>query len=166
MKFRWWFGIVFNLILAFLAISGAVFYVVHVKDSSFLSGRTLEIRDTSTGKLYGRWPFEEAGEFSMEFIHSVHKNPVRESFRPEGKMIRLQALRFFSFGAGMPSHLEEGQVLGRDGDAMVITGFSAAFRELNYVIGPASDLLLFINGQTVSLGDLCGSNAGITIRLK
>jgi hypothetical protein len=146
--------------LAALAVSGAAFYVTHVKKS-----RTLEIRDSASGKVYGRWPLEVA-EFSIEFIHSVNQSPVRETFRTEGRMIRPQALRFYSFGAGMPSDLEEGQIMTRNGDAMVISGFSAAFRELNYIVGTVSDHLLFINGETVSLRNLCGRNAGITIRLK
>jgi hypothetical protein len=146
--------------LAALAISGAAFYVTHAKKS-----RTLEIRDSASGKVYGRWPLE-AAEFSIEFIHSVNQSPVRETFRTEGGMIRPHALRFYSFGAGMPSDLEEGQTMARDGDAMVISGFSAAYRELNYIVGTVSDHLLFINGETVSLRDLCGKNAGITIRLK
>ena len=84
----------------------------------------------------------------------------------EGKEIRPHAVRFSSFGAGMLSDLGEGKKITRDNGALVITGFDLSFRELNYIVGTVSDHLLFINGETVSLRDLCGKNAHITIKIK
>jgi hypothetical protein len=66
----------------------------------------------------------------------------------------------------MQSDLEEGQTLIQDGDAMIISGFRVSSKELNYIIGTVSDHLLFINGETISLRELCGKNAHINIRIK
>ena len=126
---------------------------------------TLEIVDTASGKAYGRWPVDENGEFAIEFIHSVNQSPVRETFKVADKEIRPLSVRFFSFGAGMPIGLEEGQTMSRDNDALVISGFSRAFTELNYIVGTVSDHLLFINNENISLRDLCGKNAHITLRI-
>ena len=126
----------------------------------------MEIRDAASGRVYGRLPIGEGGEFAIEFVHSVHRSPVRETFTVRGTEIALVAVRFFSFGAGMQSDLEEGQVISRDGDALVITGFDRSFRDLNYIAGTVSDHLLYINGETVSLRDLCGRNAHIKIRIR
>ena len=153
------YGIVLNMILAALVISGAAFYMVH-------RPAYLEIRDSATGRVYGKWPLEKNGEFAVEFIHSVNQSPVRENFKTEGRTIRPDSVRFSSFGAGMQSDLEEGQTLTRDGDALVITGFSTVFRELRYIVGTVSDHLLYISGETVSLRDLCGRNAHINIRVR
>jgi hypothetical protein len=79
-------------------------------------------------------------------------------------MLLPQKASFSSFGAGMQSDLEEGQTLTRNGDNLVITGFTASYRELNYIVGTVSDHLLFVNGETVSLRELCGQNAHIIIR--
>jgi len=166
MKLRWWYGIVLNLILAALAVSGAAFYVIHAKGGGQGKAGVLEIRDAGSGRLYGKWPLEKDGEFAVEFIHSVHQSPVLESFRARGKEIQPAAVRFSSFGAGMASDVEEGQTLTRDGDALIISGFNASFRELSYIVGTVSDHLLFINGETISLKNLCGKNAHITIRLR
>jgi hypothetical protein len=130
------------------------------------NGRTLEIRDTASGKLFGRWPVKEKGEFAVEFIHSVNQSPVRETFRIEEGMIKPVAVRFFSFGAGVASDLEEGQTLSRDGDAMIIDGFNAFYKELNYIVGTVSDHILFINGEEVSMRKLCGRNAHITFSVR
>ena len=74
-----------------------------------------------------------------------------------------------SFGAGIPSDLEDGVStaleLSRDGEAMILSGFSTSFRELNFILGPASDHIIFINGEIISLTDLGGNNAHINIRV-
>ena len=162
------------MILAALVITGAAFYVIQIKGYSGLgksrrggeTGRILVIKDAISGKNYGKWPLEESGEFSVEFIHSVNQGPVRETYKAEGKLIRPCSVRFSSFGAGMQSDLEEGQTLSRDGNALVISGFNASFKKLNYIVGTVSDHLLIINSKLVSLRDLCGRNAHITIYLE
>jgi len=146
-------------------ISGAALYIFHFRDGSKAS--VLEIRDTGSGRVLGRWPLDERGEFAIEFIHSVNQSPVRETFRVEDGRLWLQGVRFYSFGAGIQSDLGEGQELSRDGDAMVISGFSASFRELNYIVG--SDHFLFINNEVISLREIAdkfGGNAHITIRYR
>jgi len=148
----------------------ALFFVSCQSHKTRHTGPVLEIRDAGSGKIYGRWPLEENEEFAIEFIHSVNQSPVREFFRAEDGMIRQLAVRFFSFGAGMQSDLEGGLTFSRDGDAMVLSGYKTSFKELNYIVGTVSDHLLFIydktNIETVSLRDLCGRNAHITIRIE
>ena len=158
-RFRW--IILFSILTAALVSAEAVFFYLTNK-----AGNVLEIRDSKSHKVFGKWPLEENGEFAIEFIHSVNMSPVRENFFIEGKKIRLLSVRFFSFGAGMQSDLEEGWTLEPDGDALVISGFTASWRELNYIVGTVSDHVLYINGETVSLRDLCGRNAHITLRVK
>jgi hypothetical protein len=129
-------------------------------------GLVLEVKDSGSSKVYGKWLLEENGEFAIEFIHSVNQSPVREFFGAENGSIRLRAVRFSSFGAGMQSDLEGDLIMSRDGDAMVLSGYKTSFKELAYIVGTVSDHLLFINGETVSLRELCGKNAHIKIRIK
>ena len=148
---------------AALVFSGAVFFMVNNKNES---RRILEIRDSVSGRSYGRWHLEEDGEFAIEFIHSVNQSPVRETFVIEEGVIRLKKIRFYSFGAGIPSELEESWIISRDGDAMVISGFNTSFEEINFIVGTVSDHLFFINGETISLRELCGRNAQITLSFR
>jgi hypothetical protein len=165
-----WYAALLYLILAVLACAGAVFCVIALKSVSVPSessaGIQLEIRSADSGKVYRRWPLDSDGEFAIEFIHSVNMSPVREIFTVEGDMIRPRAVRFNSFGAGMQSDLEPGMTMSRDGDALVISGFTRAFGELRYIVGTVSDHLLLINGGTYSLRELCGRNARIVIRVR
>ena len=155
------------LITAVLGISGTAFYVFYIKNRAAgneAGSRILELKDTVSGKIYNRWTLEEGSEFSMEFIHSVNMSPVRETFFVEADMIRLKSLRFYSYGAGIPSHLEESWALSRDGDAMLITGFNSLFKEINFMAGTVSEYLLFINGETLILGR--DGNTRLTLSLK
>jgi hypothetical protein len=145
-------------IIAALVVSGAVFYGA--------VNRHLIIADAGSGRVIGRWPVKTGTEFSLEFIHSVNQTPVRDTFRVEGYTIRPVATRFSSFGAGMQSDLETGQTLTRDGDALLITGFTQTFKKLNLIVGTVSDHLLIIGKERVSLRERCGQNAHITIRVR
>ena len=152
-------------LLTALAVSGAVFFIRYAKFS--ISGASvLEIRDDDSGKLYGSWALEKNGEFAIEFIHSVNQGPVRETFRVDGGLLKPLSVRFTSFGAGMQSDLLEGMSFDQDGDYMILTGFDSSFDELSYIVGTVSDHLLFINGETISLRDLCGRNAHITFKVR
>ena len=155
-------GIVPYLALA-LFMAAALFCVMRLRSVPDLC---LEIRDAASGKVYASWPLSEGGEFALEFIHSVNQSPVRESFAVRDGEIQALEARFFSFGAGMQSELEEGQRMIRDGEAMVITGLDRRFRELTLIVGTVSDQLLYINGETISLRELCGKNAHIRMRVK
>lgn len=162
-------GIACKLIFAALVITGAACCAGNEQGRRIEGGRgVLAIRNSASRAVYGTWPLEDNGEFAVEFVHSVNQTPVREFFRIEDerdsfRMIRPFAVRFYSFGAGMQSDVEEGQTLSRDGDAMVLSGSFRAQKELNYIVGTVSDHLLLINGETISLRKLCGRNAHITI---
>ena len=151
--------------MAVLVIAGTVFYIVHVRNGTIKdnTGRILEIRDTNSGKIYKRLYMNDGSEFAIEFIHSVHNSPVRETFRIEDTVIRPMEVRFSSFGAGMQSDMEEGLKLSQDGDTLIISGFSRSFSQMNYIVGTVSDHLLFFDEATFSLRELCGRNTHITI---
>jgi hypothetical protein len=41
--------------------------------------------------------------FSHRFTHSIHKTPVDEEYRIEGNRLELYAVRYDTYGVGMPS---------------------------------------------------------------
>jgi len=149
------------LVLAAL-VYGAALYIARFIGSQ--ESGVLEIRNTASGSLYGRWPLDEFGEFAIEFIHSVNQSPVRETFRVKDGRIVLNNLRFYSFGAGIPFDLGEGQTLSRDEDAMIISGFDFSLKEISLIIG--ADHFLHINNEIINLKELCGKNARVTIQYR
>jgi len=152
-----------KFIAAALVIAGAALFASCLNVEK---GRVLEVLNQESGKVYGKWLLGESGEFSIEFIHSVHQSPVLETFKIEDGKIRPLTVRFHAFGAGMPSTLEEGETMVQDGDAVIVAGFNASYSALNYIVGTVSDHILLINNQNISLRDLCGRNAHISIQVK
>jgi hypothetical protein len=157
-----------GLLFLFVLVAVGLVSLYNYKGRTEASGHfeALEILDTASGKVLGSWPVDNGAEFSIEFIHSVNQSPVRETFKIDERQIRPVSVRFYSFGAGMQADLEEGQTMSRDGNAMIISGFNRTFTVLNYIVGTVSDHLLFVNGETVSLRELCGRNAHIRIRIR
>jgi len=160
-------------ILAAVGISAVALYIFFVTGSAQMVGThlgVLEIRNTLSGRLYGRVPLDDSGGFALEFTHSVNQSPVREIFRAENGRLFLESVRFYSFGAGMQSDLGEGQTLSRDGDAMIISGFTLSLAELNLITGIVADHFLLINNEVISLQELAGisgtESAHITIRYR
>ena len=150
-----------SIIFAVLVIAGAAFCFIQCREET----GALEIRD-AYGQIFGKWPIDEPGVFAVEFIHSVNQTPVRETFRIDNGNILLDNVRFNSFGAGMQSDLYEGMNLIMDTDAMIISGFSSSFKELNLIVGTVSDHILYINNEVISLRELCGRNAQITLQYR
>jgi hypothetical protein len=155
-------------LVVFVLITAALLYIFILKGKPDASHNftTLEILDAASGKVFGSWSVDNGNEFSIEFIHSVNQSPVLETFKIEGGQIRTLSVKFYSFGAGMQTDLEEGQTMIHDGDTLIITGFTSISAGLNYIVGTVSDHLLYINGETVSLRELCGKNAHIRIQIK
>jgi hypothetical protein len=134
--------------------------------AAFAGNRALTVLDAA-GTPRGRWPVKEGTEFFVEFVHSVNQSPVREVFRVRGRRLVPVAAVFSSLGAGMPATAEAGQTLSRDRDgALRLTGFTASHRELRYIVGTVSDHILGIGEERVSLRELCGKNAHITLRIR
>ena len=151
-----------------LGLLGAMFLIAVSKGSARNAPEgysALEIVNTVSSRVYYRRLLKDRSEFAIEFIHSVNNSPVLEFFKIEDKKIKPAAVHFHSFGAGMPSELEEGQQMEIDGDTVIITGFNKEYTELNYIIGTVSDHLLIINEERISLRELCGRNAHITLRI-
>ena len=88
-------------------------------------------------------------------------NPLEQS-SVKGQ-IALTAIEFETFGAGMPTYLEPGQVLTHlPGGNMRIDGFDRTFYDLQFLIGYAQHTLHYGN-HSFSLEELV--KAGQVVRL-
>ena len=127
----------------------------------------LILKNQENGRLYGVFPADEGSRFSVSFIHSVTQSPVIESYQIENGEIYVTKLQYYSFGAGMPTELEEGLSLsyGEDG-SMILSGFHQKTTGMIYVVGMVSDHILAIDGQEYSLRELCGRGSPVTFTLR
>ncbi|MBO6267084.1 MAG: DUF1850 domain-containing protein [Synergistaceae bacterium] len=145
-----------------LIIAAAVFLGVR-------SGGYLTVRSRDTGELYARYRLGEGGRFSITFIHSVNNYPLTDVYQIEDGNIYVEETVYCSFGAGVQTELNPGEVLDKvyvdrpdyQGWAMVIRNIHQPRNNVGYIVGTVSDHVLAVNGQEVSLRDMCGRNAAV-----
>ena len=133
------------------------------------SGYYLTVRSRDSGALYARYRMGEGDRFSITFIHSVNKYPLTDTYEIEDKNIYVEETVYCSFGAGVQTELNPGEVLDKvyvdrpdyQGWAMVIRNIHQLRNNVGYIVGTVYDHVLTVNGQDVSLRDLCGKNAAV-----
>lgn len=128
---------------------------------------SLVLYDTETGKVCRTFSVSEGTEFSVEFIHSVNKSPVKDVFVIRNGEIVADRTVYSAFGAGVQTEIEDGQTLEYDSEGnMVVSGFNIVFPEVKYIVGTVYDHVLCIEGESISLTELCGRNSHVAFKLK
>ena len=155
---------------ATIAVMAVVFLCVHHSSAaqavSGSSSGSLILEDPEDKTQYAAYEAAVGDSFSVEFIHSVNKSPVTDYFEIREDGIYGIKTVYYGFGAGVPTELEEGQVLtyGDDG-SMIISGFDMKMNNLIYRVGTVSDHILTLeDGTRISLRDLCGRNSRVGFR--
>ncbi len=130
-------------------------------------GTFLVLRDEDDGRVYARYPVKEGDEFSVEFVHSVNKSPVRDVYQVREDAIYVVRTTYYAFGAGVQTLLEDGQTLTYEEDgAMTVSGFDKEIPYLVYFVGTVSEHTLRVGDETVALGVLCGRNSNVRFLIK
>ena len=112
-------------------------------------------------------PVKEGDIFSITFVHSVNQSPVTDEFLVLEEGFKSHRTLFTSFGAGMETGTEEGQVLTYEEDGtMVLSGFQNHYERFQLIVGTVSDHMLKISGKEISLRELCGKNASVEISIR
>lgn len=125
-------------------------------------GYELVLEDGDSGAVYAAYPVELGERFSVTFIHSVNQSPLTDVYEVREDGIYLVETRYYSFGAGVQTEVEEGQTLAYAEDgAMVVSGFEQRLPSLSYIVGTVSDHILEIGGREISLRALCGRNGSV-----
>ena len=150
----------------FIGITAAVLIVaVIILMSVTLSGKYLILEDDETGEIYSKISVENFDEFEITFTHSVNKTPVTDIYQIREGDIYLTGNIYYSFGAGVPTEIYEGQTLsyGENGE-MIISNMDTLIPDLVYIIGTVTDYYFSVNGsEKVCMQDLYGTNKHIRI---
>ena len=148
---------------AALIVAAAVLIIIR----TFCTGHSLVLENTETGERYAAFPVENGDRFSVEFIHSVNQSPVKDIYEiRNNNEIYVVETDYFGFGAGVQTELNPGETLeyGEDG-SMRIKNIDTLLPNLIYVVGTVSDHVLCIDGQALSLRELCGKNSSVSFRV-
>ena len=131
-----------------------------------LTTQYLVLYNADTGQNYITEKAEEGLMFSVEFIHSVNKTPLKDTFIIENGEIRAHSTVYRSFGAGVQTSLEGNQKMAYDDDGnMIITGFDMTYDPLRYCVGTVSDHILTLGGKEISLRDMCGRQTNVVFEI-
>ena len=107
-----------------------------------------------TGKMLHLIEAPNGTEFSVTYIHSVNKSPVTEYYQVINGQIFLLALRYQSFGAGMPSEQTDGQVLLYPDGSMLISGYNRYIPRVCYFISRVEGHTFNTGGDSLPLNTL------------
>lgn len=130
-------------------------------------GLKLALCYQQTDEVIKTFHVEEGSTFSVEFIHSVNKSPVKDVFVIRNGKIYADKTIYSAFGAGVQTEVEEGQTLTYDeNNNMVVSGFDIEFPKVKCIVGTVSDHILEIGEESISLTELCGKNAKVYFELR
>ena len=153
--------------ITFTAVMLMVTAVMLCFSSCMDNGLKLVLCYQDTDEVIKTFDVTEGSEFSVEFIHSVNKSPVKDVFVIRDGKIYADRTIYSAFGAGVQTEVEAGQTLEYDEDLnMVVAGFDMEFPKVKCIVGTVSDHILEIGGESISLTELCGKNAHIYFELR
>lgn len=127
----------------------------------------LVLKDAESGKVYAKYNLSKDDVFSVSFIHSVNQSEVVDYYRmSDGGKIECFATKFHSFGAGMPTEFPIYAKVETSKDGIYVSNLNIILDDVCYIVGTVSDHILNINGENISLRELCGKNSHVVFEIK
>lgn len=128
----------------------------------FRTGHYLTLRNRDSGEVYARYRMNEGDRFSVTFIHSVNLYPLSDIYEICDGTIYVEECKYYAYGAGVQTELNPGEELSyTDDGAILISNIHQDRTNVGYIVGTVYDHVLSVNGEEISLRDLCGRNAAV-----
>lgn len=103
--------------------------------------------------------------FSLYYVHSVHKTPVRENFLPgPGDQLLLTSVVYESLGVGLPFLPGEGKLTNHQGQ-FVLTGLDRLFPEVSLGVTPVARQALIYRDRRYDLNSRFAAGSVIHLRI-
>ncbi|WP_113911522.1 DUF1850 domain-containing protein [Roseovarius dicentrarchi] len=107
------------------------------------------------GAPLASYPLEPGASFALEFIHSVSRTPVMDSYRIDAGQIIQTSEVFLAHGAGLPSMSDELDATGwRHEDGKFILDLDRPIGEMIVRVQPAYNNTLHTPVQSIALASL------------
>lgn len=105
-------------------------------------------------------------DFSMTYMHSVNKTPVRENFvLTDEQVFRLTSAEYYSLGVGTPFLEGEGVLTNQDG-IFVLSEINRDFRQIDIAYMPLTDQSIEYGGREFDLSSHFPAGTMVVIRLE
>ncbi len=106
-------------------------------------------------------------KFEINYIHSVHKTPVREFYQVENKKIKLYKVEFENYGVGMPADLAEGEKIDLSNGKIIITNMNHNYTKIDLRTGQLiANHQLLINNNIIFFSKIVQPGSWITLTTK
>lgn len=126
----------------------------------------LVVMDGQTNKTLYQTAMMPKETFVIRYIHSIHLTPVKEIYQISNDAdIILQEVHFDTFSVGMPSELNEGEVLELKDGKIMIKNMNRQLPFIDLRIGQViANHTLIINDTTVQLSKIAPPGSWVRIK--
>jgi len=129
--------------------------------------RQFLIVDYKTDKILYSSSVKPGDKFSITYIHSVNKSPVEDQFElAEDFTILLRKSIFKSFGAGVPSNLNDGDKFEYFDDRIEVSYNSSRINKFILFVGVIADHHFLMNGRDIKLNELSPPQRSVHFTVK
>jgi len=128
----------------------------------------LTIKDGETGKIVFNIPIQVGGQFSIRYIHSIHKTPVTEFYSINKDLnIVVDKVIFKTYGVGMQSDIEAGEKFKIENGNYVLNHLNRVLPYFDQRIGQViANHQLTIGNNTIPLSKISKSGNWIRFQVK
>lgn len=95
-----------------------------------------------------------AREFVVSFRHSVNRTPVNEFIRIQGNKFIVYKTTFYSYGAGMPEHVQGKQKITIKDGLVQIENIDRELESFTYIVGTYAEHTLSYINKSIKLSEL------------
>ncbi|HEY8341619.1 MAG TPA: DUF1850 domain-containing protein [Calditerricola sp.] len=124
---------------------------------------TLTLRDGMAGTLLLAIPVSRGERMTLRYIHSIHRTPVIETYAIGDDALVLEAVRFQSYGVGMPSDVEQGQTFAMENGWFVLSRLNRPLPHLDLRVGYVANHTLHIGSRHVSLARIAAPGSWVRL---
>ncbi|WP_281888452.1 DUF1850 domain-containing protein [Paenibacillus sp. YYML68] len=126
----------------------------------------LVLRDVDSGRVVLRRSVAVGEPFALEYTHSVHRTPMRETFHIDASgRIVLDQLRYESLGVGNPSEAEGAAEFRLEDGSMILDRMNRVLGTFQLAVGQvAAGHRLIVQGDSIPLASL--GRPGIVLRFE
>jgi hypothetical protein len=126
------------------------------------------IEDGESGRLLALFKDEPEQDFSVKYIHSIHKTPVLETYHTNkmGAIVQTE-IQFEEFGVGMPSGTSGNEIFTQKDGTYILSNMNRVFPSLDIRIGQIiANHQFIIDGDEYPFSDFAKKGSWVRVKTK
>ncbi|GAB6932026.1 DUF1850 domain-containing protein [Calditerricola satsumensis] len=148
------------------AVTAAILFVTAAALTVMPLFPALIIADGKTGTALLAIPVSRGEHIALHYTHSIHRTPVIETYSIGDDVLVLEAVRFQSYGIGMPSDVEPGQTFTVKNGWFHLDHLNRPLPHLDLRIGYVANHTLHIGPHRISLAHVATPGSWVRLNVK